>query len=92
MIYLRNRLAEYEINVARYYIRRGAWLAAAQRAQRAIEQYDGAPAIRDGLEVMIEAYDRLGLTDLKANVQKVYTANYPEARAVAERRSWWHVW
>ena len=92
MIYLRNRLAEYEINVARYYIKRGAYLAAAQRAQRAIDQYDGAPAIRDALEIMIEAYDRLGLTDLKANVQKVYSENVPDSRPVAARRAWWHLW
>jgi len=92
MIYLRNRLAEFEVNVARYYIKRGAYLAAAQRAQRAIDQYDGAPAIREALEVMIDAYDHLGLTDLKANVQKVYVENYPEASAVVSKRNWWHFW
>jgi outer membrane protein assembly factor BamD len=92
MIYLRNRLAEFEVNVAHYYIRRGAYLAAADRAQRAIEQYDGAPAIRDALEVMIEAYDHLGLKDLKANVEKVYAENYPEARNVNSSRSWWRFW
>ena len=42
MVYLRNRLAEYEVNVARYYVKRGAWLAASQRAARVVEQYDGA--------------------------------------------------
>lgn len=92
MIYLRNRLAEYEVNVARYYIKRGAYLAAAQRAQRTVEQYDGAPAIRDALEVMIDAYDHLDLKELKANVEKVYVANYPEALTVVKKRSWWHFW
>ena len=92
MIYLRNRLAEYEVNVARYYIRRGAYLAAAQRAQRAIEQYDGAPAIRDGLEIMIDAYGRLGLSDLKAGVEKVYAENFPQARPADSQHSWWHFW
>ena len=50
MIYLRNRLAEYEINVADYYLRRGAWVAAAARGRFVIENYDGAPAVRDALE------------------------------------------
>ncbi len=92
MIYLRNRLAEFEINVAHYYIRRGAYLAAAQRSQRAIEQYDGAPSTRDALEIMIDSYDHLGLTELKANVEKVYVENYPEARKVVSQRSWWQIW
>ena len=52
MIYLRNRLAEYEVNVARYYVKRGAYLAAAQRAQGVIEQYDGSPAEKPALQVM----------------------------------------
>jgi outer membrane protein assembly factor BamD len=93
MTYLRNRLAEYEINVARYYLRRGAWLAAAQRAQRSIEDYDGAPSVREALEVMIESYGQLGLNDLKANTQKVYAANYGEKSAAdVSRKSWWHFW
>jgi outer membrane protein assembly factor BamD len=93
MIYLRNRLAEYEINVARYYIKRGAYLAAAQRAQRTIEQYDGAPAAQEALQIMIECYERLGLAELKANVEKVYAENYPGARQVAQSRgSWWRFW
>jgi outer membrane protein assembly factor BamD len=92
MIYLRNRLADYELNIAGYYMRRGAYLAAAQRVQRMIERYDGAPAVRQGLLIMIDAYDRLGLNDLKANIEKVYALNYPaqasEATATRKRR-WW---
>jgi len=92
LIYLRNRLAEYEVNVARYYVRRGAYLAAAQRAQRTIEQYDGAPSEQEALEIMIDCYRRLGLKDLQANVEKVYQANYHEASAQGmKRRSWWHI-
>lgn len=90
MVYLRNRLADYELNVARYYIKRGAWLAAAQRAQRLIDNYDGAPAVQQALVVMIEAYDRLGLGDLKANVEKTYALNYPgSGTPQASRKSWW---
>jgi outer membrane protein assembly factor BamD len=93
LIYLRNRLAEYEINVARYYFKRGAYDAAAQRAQRTIEQYDGAPAVQDALEIMIECYKRLGMKDLQANVEKVYQANYHEdSKRGARRHHWWHFW
>src|SRR6202011_5354694 len=59
MIYLRNRLASYEVHVARYYFKRGAYIAAAQRSRGAIEQYDGAPAVREALQIMIESYERL---------------------------------
>ena len=93
LIYLRNRLAQYEINVARYYVRRGAYDAAAQRAQRAIEDYDGAPAVQDALEIMIDCYQHLGLKDLQSNVEQVYRANYGESSARGKRRhSWWHIW
>ncbi len=93
LIYLRNRLAEYEVNVARYYVRRGAYLAAAQRAQRTIEHYDGAPSVQEALEIMSDCYGRLGLKDLQANVEKVYQANYHEGSAQgAKHRAWWHIW
>jgi outer membrane protein assembly factor BamD len=90
MIYLRNRLAEYEAGVAEYYIKRGAYLAAAQRAQRLIEAYDGAPAVQNALLVLIEAYGRLGMNDLKTSVEKTYALNYPaESKTQATRKSWW---
>ena len=78
MIHLRNRLADYEIYVARYYLDRGAYIGAAQRAKQTIEQFDGAPAIRDALEVMITAYDALGMQELAAQTREVYAANYSE--------------
>jgi outer membrane protein assembly factor BamD len=94
MVYLRNRLAEYEIHVARYYIKRGAWVAALDRAKTVIETYDGAPATRDALEVSVTAYQRLGLADLAADSQKVLAANFPNDTAArrAARRHWWQFW
>jgi outer membrane protein assembly factor BamD len=93
LIYLRNRLAEYEVNVARYYVKRGAYVAAAARAQRLIEQYDGAPAVRDALDIMIECYRKLGLTDLQSNVERVYVANYQRSsQENAPKKAWWHIW
>ena len=95
MIYLRNRLASYEVHVARYYYKRGAYVAAAQRAKGAIEQYDGAPAMQEALQILIESYDKLNLQPLAANARTVYAANYsgavrsPEAEV---KKSWWQVW
>jgi outer membrane protein assembly factor BamD len=85
MIYLRNRLASYEVHVARYYFKRGAYIAAAQRSKGAIEQYDGAPAVREALQIMIESYDRLNLQPLAAQTRQVYEANYAGDVAVVPR-------
>lgn len=93
LIYLRNRLAEYEINVARYYLRRGAYVAAADRSLHMIEQYDGAPAVKDGLDIMIESYRKLGVTDLQSNVERVYETNYQHSSVKnAPPKKWWHIW
>jgi outer membrane protein assembly factor BamD len=95
MIYLRNRLASYEVHVAQFYYKRGAYVAAAQRAKSAIEQYDGAPAIRDALVIMIESYDKLNLQPLAANAREVYQANYPGAVRSSEaevKKPWWQIW
>ena len=56
LIYVRNQLAEYEVNVSRYYIRRGAYLAAANRARQVVEGYL-TPAVIDALIIMYLAYE-----------------------------------
>ena len=95
MIYLRNRLASYQVHVARYYFKRGAYIAAAQRAKGTIEQYDGAPAVREALQIMIQSYDRLNLQPLAAQTRQVYEANYggDVRQAQAEiKKAWWRIW
>jgi len=94
MIYLRNRLADYDVHVAEYYLRRGAYVASAQRATHAIEQYDGAPAVRDALAILITAQTRLGLKERADQAKQVYDANFPnQAAASATRgRPWWKFW
>ncbi len=97
MIYLRNRLADYELNVARYYIKREAFVAAAQRAKQTIEQYDGSPSVREALEIMIVAYERLKLTELAQQTRAVYKENYNAEPAVPGEKpnrggSWWKPW
>lgn len=70
-------LARNELNVARYYLRRGAWLAAANRAQGVITRFPTAPARREALDVMVEAYDRMGMPELRDDAKKVLAKNYP---------------
>lgn len=94
MTYLRNRLAEYEVNVARWYVRRGAYIAAARRAEGVIEQYDGAPAEQPALAIMLDCYQKLGYTELASNAEKVYAYNYPAKSAPVNARGkhWWQFW
>ena len=90
MIFLRNRLADFELHVALYYMRRGAYVGAINRAKFCVENYDGAPAVRGSLKVLVDAYRQLKMTDLAANAQRVYAANYPaNARDVETKKSWW---
>ncbi|MFQ5547004.1 MAG: outer membrane protein assembly factor BamD [Woeseia sp.] len=77
MIYLKNRLAAYENTVARFYLERGAYVAALNRAKGAIEQYNGADSGRESLVIMAEAYEGLGMMDLAADTRRVLRSNYP---------------
>jgi outer membrane protein assembly factor BamD len=77
MIYLKNRLADYENHVADYYLRRAAFIAAANRAKSALEQYNGAAGNAESLKIMAEAYDELGMSDLAADARRVLQANFP---------------
>jgi outer membrane protein assembly factor BamD len=90
MIYLRNRLADYEVYVAEHYLKRQAWVAAVDRSRYCIENYDGAPATRQALEIMISAYQGLGLNDLAERSQEVFALNYPNTKPVKHnKKSWW---
>lgn len=75
MLYLRNNLARHEIYVARYYMRRGAFLAAANRADYVVRNFQRTPSLRDALEIMIDAYTELGMTDLAGDTQRVLALN-----------------
>lgn len=93
MIYLRNRLADYEVSVARYYMELKAWVAAAQRARQAIEEYDGAPAMKEALRTMHRCYTELGYTELADNTAKVFEANFPgEELKPAGKKARWKFW
>jgi outer membrane protein assembly factor BamD len=81
MVFLRNRLATYENHVARYYIDRGAYVAAINRAKYALEHYTGAPELEETLELMIEAYLEIGMNDLAADAERVLQATFGDITA-----------
>jgi outer membrane protein assembly factor BamD len=90
MVFLRNRLADFELHVALYYMRRGAYVGAINRARFCVENYDGAPAVKGSLKVLVDAYRALNMTDLASNAQKVYADNYPaSAGDVVLKKHWW---
>jgi outer membrane protein assembly factor BamD len=75
MLYLRNNLARYEVRVAQYYMKRGAYIAAANRAEYVVQNYQRTPSVRDALSLMIVAYGRLGLTQLANDTRRVLALN-----------------
>lgn len=77
MRYLRNILAKNEVHVANYYMRRGAFIAAANRARYVIENYPRTPAVPDALVVMAKAYRVLEMNDLSDDALRVLELNYP---------------
>ena len=96
MRYLVNSLAQYEVHVARYYMKRGAFVAAANRAQFAVQNYSQAPAIEEAVFIMVKAYDALGMTDLRDAADRVMHNNFPQSRyltgKVSRTAPWWKLW
>ena len=79
MNYLVNSLASYEVHVARYYLKRGAYVAALNRAQTAIKTYPDAPAHEEALFLMIKAYDLLAMNDLRDDTERIMRKNFPKS-------------
>ena len=80
MVFLRNNLAKNEIHVARYYMKRQAYVAAANRCKYVIEHYQRTSAVEDALEIMINAYKNLGEDKLAADAERVLTLNRQAGR------------
>ncbi|MBK6981140.1 MAG: outer membrane protein assembly factor BamD [Betaproteobacteria bacterium] len=92
MEYLVDALARHEVHVARYYLKRGAWLSAVNRAQDILVRFPGSPERREALEIIVEGYDRMGMPDLRDGAKKVLAANYPAVPLAQEgknRSAWW---
>ena len=97
MRFLVNSLASNEVHVARYYMKRGAFVAAANRAQYAVQNYPQAPAIEEAVFIMVKAYDALGMGDLRDAADRVMRKNFPDSKYLKPggfKRDvpWWKLW
>lgn len=96
MTYLVNTLAGGELHVARYYMKREAYVAAANRCKYVVENYPDSTGVEEALVIMVSAYDALGLDDLKADTLRILKSNYPQSRFLGakapEERVWWKFW
>lgn len=93
MKFLVNALAGGEVHVARYYYNRGAYVAAASRAQSAMLTYPTAPVVEEALGIMVSSYDRLNLAELRDDAKRVLAKNFPNSTYLTpQTRSWWKIW
>lgn len=97
MRYLVNSLAAHEVHVARYYMKRTAYLAAANRAQFAIKTYPQAPAVEEAVFILVKAYDALGMNELRDAADRVMQKNFPDSAYLKPggRKPdvpWWRLW
>ncbi len=96
MAYIRNSLARSELYVARFYFNKGAYVAAINRAQAAIEEYREVPAVEEALFILYQSYERLGLDQLRDDTRRILEKNYPNSALLypqnATKKSWWKLW
>jgi len=97
MTYLVNALAEHELHVARYYMKRQAYLAAANRCEYVLKEFPDSPSQEEALVIMISAYGLMGLEDYKQDALRVLKTNYPQSRfstggAPQDEKVWWKFW
>ncbi len=97
MDYIVNTLAEYELHVARYYFRRGAYVAAVNRAQQVVVEFQGTPATEEALHIIVQGYDQLGLQTLRDDANRIFQKNFPESTFPSQGlrrpgKAWWHFW
>src|SRR2546423_13313233 len=97
MNYIVNSLAQYEVHVARYYDSRGAYVAAINRAQNAITDYQNVPALEEALYILMRSYESLGLTQLAGDARRVMEKSYPKSEYLSrgfrsKQDPWWKFW
>lgn len=95
MKYLVNALASHELHVARYYFKRGAYVAAVNRCQSALKQYPQAPTSEEALLLMAKAYETMGMSDLRDDTLRVLQKNFPDSRKSRDEKGgspWWKLW
>jgi outer membrane protein assembly factor BamD len=85
MLFLRSNLAKHEVNVARYYMKRGAYLAAANRCTYVIERFQRTSAVQDALEILVQAYTAVGEDKLAEDARRVLVLNREQGRFIEEK-------
>ncbi len=91
--YLTNALARHELHVASYYQRRGAHIAAVNRAQDILKQFPNSPSTREALQIMVEAYDAMGMNELRDDAKRILAKNSVAGSTRGEHEtSWWQFW
>jgi len=89
-LYLRNNLAQHEVHVASYYMKRKAYIAAVNRCKYVVENFDQSLAMPEALIIMATAYDKLGLTQLASDARRVLKTSFPNYTKPKSKRSWWN--
>jgi outer membrane protein assembly factor BamD len=99
MQYIVNSLAEYELHVARYYMRRQAYVAAVNRAQLVVQEFPQTVSAEEALSIMVQSYDALQLKTLRDDAERVLRSNYPQSiylggpgTSGGARKPWWRFW
>lgn len=97
MNHILHTLAAHEVHVARYYFRRGAYLAAANRAQVVVNDFQQAPAVEEALYILVQSYDKLEMAPLRDSAERVLKQNFPDSAFLrqgfsARDKSWWKFW
>ena len=95
MKYLVNAMASNEVHVARYYFKRGAYVAAVNRGQSALQRYPQAPATEEALALMVKSYDAMGMNDLRDDTMRVMRKNFPDSAYFKQGTGdtpWWKLW
>jgi len=89
-----NMLAEYEVRVAKYYMRRSAYVAAANRAKESVIEFPQTASTAEALAIMVQSYDKLGLTQLRDDAQRVLDKNFPGSSFAESTKAkpWWKLW
>jgi outer membrane protein assembly factor BamD len=97
MTYIVNSLAQYEVHVARYYYKRGAYVAAINRAQTAVTDYQNVAAQEEALFILMQSYNSLGMAQLRDDTKRVLEKSYPKSEFLSQgfkssSNPWWKIW
>lgn len=96
MVFIVNTIAQSEVNIARYYYQHGAYVAAVNRAQEAVKNYQQSPALEEALYIIYMSYDKMGMHDLSADAKRVLDHNFPSSdfhqNGLRGHQRWWHLW